>query len=164
MANTVRTRPDLDTAYCSSPIGLVEVRSDDTGVKAITFVENEQFPINETPLNTLTIKQLLDYFGKKRTTFDLPLSMEGTPFQIRVWNALLEIPFGKTTSYLALSQKLGDVKAIRAVGTANGRNPFAIVVPCHRVIGSDGSLTGYAGGLERKRFLLDLENPPLSLF
>ena len=112
------------------------------------------------------VLQLQDYFDGKRTTFTFPLNPSGTDFQKKVWDELLHIPFGKTCSYLDLSKKLGDVKAIRAVASANGKNPLWIVVPCHRVIGTDGSLTGYAGGLWRKKWLLEHENPTLqeSLF
>jgi methylated-DNA-[protein]-cysteine S-methyltransferase len=98
--------------------------------------------------------QLDEYFTGARTTFDLPLAPVGTPFQQRVWAALRAIPFGETTTYLGIARTLGDPKATRAVGAANGRNPIGIVVPCHRIIGADGSLTGYAGGLDRKRWLL----------
>ena len=100
-----------------------------------------------------------DYFEGKRTNFNFKLNPSGTEFQQKVWKSLLEIPFGKTMSYMELSKKLGDVKAIRAVASANGKNPLWIVVPCHRVIGTDGSLTGYAGGLWRKKWLLEHENP-----
>jgi methylated-DNA-[protein]-cysteine S-methyltransferase len=103
--------------------------------------------------------QLQEYFEGKRTHFTFLLHPSGTEFQKKVWQELLNIPFGKTCSYLELSKKLGDVKAIRAVAAANGKNPLWIVVPCHRVIGSDGSLTGYAGGLWRKKWLLEHENP-----
>ena len=102
-------------------------------------------------------RQLTEYFAGARTTFDLPLRPAGTPFQLRVWEALLRIPYGETASYGEIARELGHPTASRAVGAANGRNPIAIVVPCHRVIGSNGSLTGYAGGLECKRALLDLE-------
>ena len=105
------------------------------------------------------VLQLQDYFDGKRTTFTFPLNPSGTDFQKKVWDELLHIPFGKTCSYLDLSKKLGDVKAIRAVASANGKNPLWIVIPCHRVIGSDGSLTGYAGGLWCKKWLLEHENP-----
>lgn len=112
--------------------------------------------------------QLDEYFDKKRTIFDLPLLFVGTDFQKSVWEALMEIPYGKTKSYLELAQLLGDEKAIRAVATANGANAISIIVPCHRVIGSDGSLTGYAGGLNAKKKLLQLEGmqfgDQLSLF
>ncbi len=101
--------------------------------------------------------QLAAYFAGQLTEFDLPLAATGTQFQRTVWAALQQIPFGETWSYGQLASKIGNPAAVRAVGLANGRNPIAVVVPCHRVIGSDGSLTGYGGGLERKRFLLDLE-------
>ena len=105
------------------------------------------------------VTQLNDYFEGKRTEFDVLLNPQGTDFQKKVWNGLLQIPHGKTMSYLELSKQLGDVKAIRAVASANGKNPLWIIIPCHRVIGTDGSLTGYAGGLWRKKWLLELENP-----
>ena len=109
--------------------------------------------------------QLAEYFAGRRLAFDLPLAMAGTPFQVRVWRALLEIPYGETTSYGELARQVqpgGGWQAARAVGAANGRNPIAVVVPCHRVIGANGSLTGYGGGLARKRFLLDLEAATLA--
>lgn len=108
--------------------------------------------------------QLKEYFTGERKYFDVPLDIEGTEFQKRVWQELMKIPYGKTISYKSLSKKLGNVKAIRAVGKANGQNPIAIIIPCHRVIGADGSLTGYAGGLDIKEKLLHLEgalNPEL---
>ena len=105
------------------------------------------------------VYQINEYFEGKRTDFDLLLNPSGTDFQQRVWKELLQIPYGTTVSYLQLSKTLGDVKAIRAVAAANGKNPLWIVVPCHRVIGSDGSLTGYAGGLSRKKWLLEHESP-----
>lgn len=108
-------------------------------------------------------KQLSEYFSGKRKRFELPLIYTGTDFQKNVWKALLEISFGETTTYLALSNKIGDPKAIRAVAGANGANKMAILVPCHRVIGSDGSLTGYAGGLWRKQWLLDHESKQMTL-
>ena len=101
--------------------------------------------------------QLAAYFSGELTQFDLPLSPAGTPFQRRVWAALRQIPYGQTWSYRELAAAIGNPAAVRAVGLANGRNPIAVVIPCHRVIGSDGSLTGYGGGLDRKRYLLDLE-------
>lgn len=102
--------------------------------------------------------QLAEYFAGERTRFDVPLAMDGTPFQRRVWQALCEIPYGETTAYGELARRLGTPDAARAVGLANGRNPIAVIVPCHRVIGADGSLTGFGGGLARKRLLLDLES------
>jgi methylated-DNA-[protein]-cysteine S-methyltransferase len=115
------------------------------------YVEEESEIIDKTR------RQLSAYFAGERTGFDLPLLMVGSEFQKKVWKLLLEIPFGKTESYMGLSKKLGDVKAIRAVASANGANAISIIVPCHRIIGSDGNLTGYAGGLQTKRKLLRLE-------
>jgi methylated-DNA-[protein]-cysteine S-methyltransferase len=111
--------------------------------------------------------QLEEYFAGARTSFDVSLAAEGAPFEREVWHALEEIPYGETVSYGEIARRVGQPTAARAVGTANGRNPIAVIVPCHRVIGADGSLTGYGGGLERKRLLLDLEartrTPQLSL-
>jgi methylated-DNA-[protein]-cysteine S-methyltransferase len=109
------------------------------------------------PLLTRAAAQLDEYFGRRRIAFDLPLRPAGTDFQKRVWEALLDIPFGQTHSYGEIATRLGDANASRAVGLANGRNPIAILIPCHRVIGADGSMTGFGGGIERKRFLLELE-------
>jgi methylated-DNA-[protein]-cysteine S-methyltransferase len=112
------------------------------------------------------VHQLDEYFARQRKSFDLKLDLRGTDFQKRVWRELLEIPFGKTVSYLDVAVALGDKKSIRAVGHANGQNPIVVIVPCHRVIGSDGSLTGYGGGLWRKEWLLNFEgsHPQTSLF
>lgn len=118
---------------------------------------NAEFKLEETELLNETKSQLNEYFARERTTFDLPLLFVGSDFQKSVWEKLLTIPYGKTVSYLELSRILGDEKAIRAVATANGANALSIIVPCHRVIGSDGSLTGYAGGLNAKQKLLQLE-------
>jgi methylated-DNA-[protein]-cysteine S-methyltransferase len=107
--------------------------------------------------------QLSEYFAGARTAFDVPLEMAGSPFQLDVWRALRDIPYGETTSYGEIAKRVGPHADPRAVGQANGANPIAVIVPCHRVIGADGSLTGYGGGLERKRFLLDLETGVLSL-
>jgi methylated-DNA-[protein]-cysteine S-methyltransferase len=150
---------NLNTLYYPSPLSLLEIQATDKGVRSVNFVETKKFDEIVNDYNQLTAKQLEEYFNKKRTEFDLPFDFEGTDFQIRVWQALLKIPFGKTKSYMDIAKILGDTKAIRAVGTANGSNKIAIIVPCHRVIGSDGSLTGYAGGLERKKWLLDFEIP-----
>ena len=106
--------------------------------------------------------QLAAYFAKRRTTFDLPLAAEGTPFRRRVWRALAAVPFGETTTYARLARAAGSPAASRAVGASCGRNPLSIIVPCHRALASDGALTGYAGGLDRKRFLLALENEAIT--
>ena len=112
---------------------------------------------------TDVVEQLTDYFAGARRTFDVPLNLAGNPFERRVWDELLGIPYGETASYGLIAKRLGQPDAARAVGLANGRNPVAVIVPCHRVIGADGSLTGYGGGLERKRLLLDLESGVLPL-
>jgi methylated-DNA-[protein]-cysteine S-methyltransferase len=147
--------------YFNTPVGLLEIQSTEVGLRAVNFVDAIHFEEEENAYNLLTINQLCEYFDEKRTTFDVPFDMEGTPFQQRVWHELLNVPFGKTRSYMDISRALGDPKAIRAVGTANGANKIAIIIPCHRIIGSDGSLTGYAGGLYRKKWLLDFEIPPV---
>lgn len=117
-----------------------------------------EYEAGESEIIEKTRKQLSDYFAGERTSFDLPLLMVGSDFQKKVWQELIRIPWGKTESYAGLSKKLGDMKAIRAVASANGANAISIIVPCHRILGSDGGLTGYAGGLATKRKLLRLEN------
>lgn len=151
----------LKTIYYDSPIGLIEIQATEGGVRAISFVDTKIFTEVKNDINVLAAHQLDEYFHKKRTEFTVPLDMEGTSFQQKVWTELCKIPFGKTKSYMDIARALGDVKAIRAVGMANGSNKIAVIVPCHRVIGSDGSLTGYAGGLNRKKWLIDLEIPPI---
>ena len=151
---------NLATAYMDSPVGLLEVRCTEGGLRSMNFVDERQFDESPNVHTQLTINQLIEYFEGKRKDFELPFDLEGTDFQKRVWAELLKIPFGKTRSYMEQAKALGDVKAIRAVGTANGQNKIAIIIPCHRVIGSDGSLTGFAGGLHRKKWLLEFETPP----
>jgi methylated-DNA-[protein]-cysteine S-methyltransferase len=162
-----RSKADnLKALYLESPVGLIEIQSSEQGVRAVSFVEERLFETEDNAHNLLTLSQLQAYFNGERKVFDLTFDLEGTPFQQRVWQALLTVPFGKTRSYMDIARALGDPKAIRAVGTANGSNKIAIIIPCHRIIGSDGSLTGYAGGLHRKKWLLDFEIPPIqtSLF
>jgi len=113
---------------------------------------------SDTPLIKETVKQLDEYFSGKRRDFNLPLVLHGTDFQVKVWNALRQIPYGETCTYGEIARMIGSPKACRAVGMANNRNPIPVIIPCHRVIGSNGSLTGYAGGLEIKQKLLNLEN------
>jgi methylated-DNA-[protein]-cysteine S-methyltransferase len=157
-----RSKADnLKALYLESPVGLIEIQSSEQGVRAVSFVEKRYFETEENAHNSLTLNQLREYFDGKRKVFELTFDLEGTPFQQRVWQALLTVPFGKTRSYMDIARALGDPKAIRAVGTANGSNKIAIIIPCHRIIGSDGSLTGYAGGLHRKKWLLDFEIPPI---
>jgi len=149
----------MEISYLQTPIGITEFKGDENGLASITVLDKNK-PIGIIPdVLKDAVTQFQEYFEGKRTDFDLKLNPEGTDFQKKVWNALLEIPFGKTISYLELSKQLGDVKAIRAVASANGKNPLWIVVPCHRVIGTNGDLTGYAGGLHRKKWLLEHESP-----
>ncbi len=149
----------MKTAFINSPLGITKIEGDENGI-AIISVLSEGEVTSQIPSELQeAVIQLQDYFEGKRTDFNFKLNPKGTDFQQKVWQELLKIPFGKTMSYMDLSKKLGDVKAIRAVASANGKNPLWIVVPCHRVIGTDGSLTGYAGGLWRKKWLLEHENP-----
>ena len=146
-------------AFLKSPLGITKIVGDANGISEISVSDEGEVSVSIPKELEQAVIQLQDYFEGKRTHFNLKLNPKGTEFQQRVWQELLNIPFGKTLSYLELSKKLGDVKAIRAVAAANGKNPLWIVVPCHRVIGTDGSLTGYAGGLGRKKWLLEHENP-----
>lgn len=149
----------METVFIQTPLGIAKIEGDENGISIISVTQEGDLS-SEIPKNLKqTVTQLNEYFEGKRTAFTFKLNPKGTEFQQKVWQELLKIPFGKTMSYLDLSKKLGDVKAIRAVASANGKNPLWIVVPCHRVIGTDGSLTGYAGGLWRKKWLLDHENP-----
>ena len=161
----MKIRTEVEFSRFTSPLGPMLLASSAAGLVGVWFdpqrhmpdstgwQQNEQHPVLES-----AALQLSEYFAGTRTQFDLPLDWShGTAFQQSVWRALLTIPRGQTTSYGALSQRCGHASAIRAVGSAIGRNPFTIVVPCHRVLGKDGSLTGYAGGLERKAALLQLE-------
>ncbi|MFC4633705.1 methylated-DNA--[protein]-cysteine S-methyltransferase [Dokdonia ponticola] len=149
----------MHKVYIKSPLGTLEIEGDDNGVIAITFLDKDTSPTAVIPESLQgVVKQLNEYFTKKRTVFELKLAPQGTVFQTKVWSALQNIPFGKTASYSDMAKTLGDPKVIRAAASANGKNPIAIVIPCHRVIGSDGSLTGYAGGLHRKKWLLEHES------
>ncbi len=149
----------METVFIQTPLGIAKIEGDENGISIISVTQEGDLS-SEIPKNLKnSVTQLNEYFEGKRTAFTFKLNPKGTEFQQKVWQELLKIPFGKTISYLDLSKKLGDVKAIRAVASANGKNPLWIVVPCHRVIGTDGSLTGYAGGLWRKKWLLEHENP-----
>lgn len=149
----------MEHAYVQTPIGIAELIGDKNGLASITVLESKKPKGTIPAVLKDAVEQLEEYFEGNRTVFDLRLNPSGTDFQKKVWEALLQIPFGKTISYLELSKQLGDVKAIRAVASANGKNPLWIVVPCHRVIGTNGDLTGYAGGLHRKKWLLEHESP-----
>lgn len=142
----------------STPIGDIHILASEEGISVITFGDDADASLPESDITKKAASQLKNYFDGGKMEFDLPLSPEGTDFQKAVWNELIKIPYGKTSSYLDIALALGDRNATRAVGSANGSNPIAVVVPCHRVVGSDGKLTGYAGGLHRKSYLLELEH------
>ncbi len=148
----------MQIAHYRSPIGIIKVEETDAQINSIIFLEEEIDLIQpETELLQLTIQQLHEYFAGKRSTFDFPFDQPGTAFQQQVWQELNKVDFGKTQSYLQLSQQFGNPLAIRAIAAANGKNKLWIVVPCHRIIGTNGDLTGYAGGLWRKKWLLQHE-------
>ena len=161
------------TTYYQSPVGKMRISGTETYISEMIFEDddkavNEQAlratphatePATELPaLAIQAIEELIQYFHGQRRIFDLPINQQGTDFQQKVWHELVNIPYGKTISYLELSRRLGDPKVIRAAASANGKNNICIIVPCHRVIGSNRELVGYAGGLWRKRLLLELEN------
>jgi len=145
--------------YLATPLGSMQISADEHAVKSIYFVEEQRRRASKpNTMTDLAVQQLNEYFNNKRQSFDLPLAPEGTAFQQEVWQALLTIEHGKTCSYSDIAGLINKPKAMRAVGAANGRNPLTIVVPCHRVIGRNGALTGYAFGLERKVWLLEHES------
>ncbi len=142
----------------NSSIGKLAITTSDHAVLSIIWeAEEDHHTTSNHPLITATEKQLTEYFHKTRHTFDIPLAFHGTPFQNDVWNALLEIPYGTTLSYADIARKIGRPKAVRAVGTAIGKNPLLILIPCHRVIGSNGNLSGFGAGVENKALLLNIE-------
>jgi methylated-DNA-[protein]-cysteine S-methyltransferase len=144
----------MDYGYYTSPVGLVEVGSTEEAIASVYFVETHRHAPSHSTLIDEALRQLADYFNGTRRSFDLPLAFSGTEFQQAVWRQLLTIPYGETVSYLEIASALGNLKAVRAVGAANGQNPISIIAPCHRVIGSNGKLVGYGGGLWRKEWLL----------
>jgi methylated-DNA-[protein]-cysteine S-methyltransferase len=147
----------IETVTIPTPLGFAKISGNSEGIQSIC-ISDEGEAIAETPTALFeVVQQLLEYFEGNRTEFQLKLNPKGTEFQQRVWQALLLIPYGKTISYQQLTLQLGDPKAIRAVAAANGKNPLWIIIPCHRVIGTNGDLTGYAGGLWRKKWLLTHE-------
>ncbi len=147
--------------YYKSPLGLIKIGGTDHCITDLSFVDNaDQMEHGEPGISEVMhqcTEELIEFFNGKRRTFDLPVNQPGTEFQQRVWGELLQIPYGKTVSYFELAQKIGDAKAIRAAAATNGKNKVCIIVPCHRVIGSDKSLIGYSGGLWRKKWLLQHE-------
>ncbi len=156
---------ELKFKFMNTVVGTLKIIVNDKALVAILWDKEKPNRVllgnmEEAPTNPLLLeveKQLGEYFKGQRTVFDLPLETEGTPFQKAVWEELKKIPFGNTASYKDLAQNVNNPKAVRAVGSANGRNPISIIVPCHRVIGANGKLSGFAGGVDRKKILLDLE-------
>lgn len=155
----------LSYQYLDSPVGQLQLVANETALVAVLW-ENEKLDRvrlaslvedHKHPILLKTAKQLNEYFAGKRQIFDLPLDFSGTEFQQKVWQALLTIPFGETRSYKQIAEQIGNVKAVRAVGAANGKNPISIIAPCHRVVGTNGKLVGFAGGLENKDILLKIE-------
>lgn len=154
-------------SYCESPVGELEITSNESAITSVLFVDSwkqkeyqpERMPesIEKSAIIQQCIKELGEYFEGKRQIFEVPFVHNGTVFQCNVWAKLFEIPFGQTISYQELSRRIGNEKAIRAVGTTNGSNKIAIIVPCHRVIGKNGTLVGYGGDLWRKKWLLEHE-------
>ena len=154
----------MKTALVNTPLGIMELKGDKNGLTSAIFKEENNLDISETSQEfpqelKEAVMQLKNYFAGKITHFDLKLNPQGTEFQQRVWEKLSTISYGKTCSYLKIAKLLGDPKVIRAAASANGKNPICIIIPCHRVVGSDHSLTGYAGGLWRKKWLLEHESP-----
>ena len=143
--------------FYDSPVGWLRLTAEEDALTELFFVEKKEGRNASSAILEQAINELDEYFSRKRKVFTVPLRTSGSPFQQRVWKELLNIPFATTTSYMKVAMQLGDLKSIRAVGTANGRNPIAIIIPCHRVIGADGSLTGFAFGEDMKRRLLDHE-------
>ena len=141
-------------AYYESPIGLVEIGGTATHIVSLYFVEDRRMVSDPHPTILEAVRQVGEYFAGQRHAFELDLALHGTAFQERVWRQLLTVPYGQAATYQAIADALGMPKAVRAVGAANGQNPISIVVPCHRIIGSDGKLVGYGGGLWRKEWLL----------
>jgi methylated-DNA-[protein]-cysteine S-methyltransferase len=154
---------ELFSTYYQSPVGLLRISGTENYVSELHFIDTIERPPTDHSRKKMpqmiihALEQLIQYFHGERRAFEFPVHQEGTAFQKKVWNELIGIPFGKTISYLELSRRLGDTKAIRAAASANGKNNIAIVVPCHRVIGSNNDLVGYAGGVWRKKWLLDHE-------
>ncbi len=154
----------LRQATLPSPVGALRVVVSDVGIRAVLWpsdvdrirgVDATPIDADDDPVTRCAVTQLTEYFAGDRTTFDVPLDVVGTEFQLAAWRALARIPYGETRTYREQAADIGRPTAVRAIGAANGRNPVSIIVPCHRVVGADGSLTGFAGGIEAKRFLLE---------
>lgn len=163
------TEQKLYIDYVDTPVGEVELTSTANELLSVLFVKTEKNTLDKQPVagnqvNEEAKKQLTAFFKKELFAFDLPLAPAGTDFQKKVWSELTKIPFGQTVSYLTLAKRLGDVNCIRAAASANGKNPIAIIIPCHRVIGANGTLVGYSGDLWRKQWLLNHESKQETLF
>jgi methylated-DNA-[protein]-cysteine S-methyltransferase len=156
----------MESAVIATPLGTARITDDSDGIQSLRLTNDQVTSADIPALLQPACQQLKEYFKGTREVFDLPLNPQGTEFQKRVWKDLSKIPYGKTVSYLQMARNLGDPKAVRAVAGANAKNPLWILLPCHRVIGSDGDLRGYAGGIDRKKWLLNHEspNPQTSLF
>ena len=151
----------MDKAHLKTPLGVMEICGTPEGISSVSFTELPEVQITNVPDSLAScVDQLHGYFEGRVRDFSVALDPEGTAFQKKVWSQLMSIDYGETSTYLEQTEVLGDPKAIRAVAGANAKNPIAVIIPCHRVIGSDGKLTGYAGGLWRKKWLLEHENPP----
>ena len=149
----------MEIVYIQTPLGSCRIEGDDNGIAVVSILDEVVSTTVKIPaVIQAAVQQLDEYFKGDRKQFDLKLNPQGTPFQQKVWKLLLEIPYGTTTTYAKQALALGDIKAIRAMASANGKNPLWVIVPCHRVIGTDGSLTGYAGGIHRKKWLLEHES------
>jgi len=147
-----------EMTYYHSPLGWIEIQASQDAVTSLVFCDGQKNDAgNDSPVLAECVCQLDEYFSGQRTCFDIPVSQKGTEFQQSVWTVLTDIPYGKTVSYGDVAKMLNNPKSVRAVGAANGQNKVWIIVPCHRVIGANGSLTGYAGGIERKKWLIDHE-------
>ncbi len=159
MKNTTNKKfPITHSTYYPSPLGTIEICGTEESITSVLFLDADHTDNSQSnPLLEKCVQQLDEYFHHQRRQFELPLAPQGTPFQQQVWEKLLEIPYGTTTSYHEIASRLGNPKAIRAVGGANGKNPIVIIIPCHRVIGANGKLIGYGGGLWRKEWLLKHE-------
>ncbi len=152
---------DVAIDFLETDFGYLKIQADDHHLREVIFLDKPEPEASPNEITKLTLKQITEYLEGQRKEFQLPLMAEGTAFQKKVWEELCNIPFGTSISYLELAHRLGDPKVIRAAASANGKNPISIIIPCHRVIGSDGSLVGYGGGLHRKKWLLKHENHPI---
>ena len=155
-----QTKEKIRETHFVSPLGVLKIVADNDGIRSISFADDSEEPSPDNsahPVLQRCTKELQEYFSGRRKDFSVPLTLDGSGFQCRVWEEVMKVPYGRTASYREIAEKLGDLGAVRAVGAANGANKIPIIIPCHRVIGNSGELTGYAGGLVRKRLLLQLE-------